>query len=61
MAKHPVPKKRTSRAKRDSRRSHHALLAPTLVACDTCGAKRQPHVVCPSCGSYKGRQVLIVD
>jgi large subunit ribosomal protein L32 len=61
MAKHPVPKKRTSRARRDSRRSHHALTAPTLAACNTCSAMKQPHVVCPACGSYKGRQVLIVD
>ena len=26
MAKHPVPKKKTSKSKRDMRRSHHALL-----------------------------------
>jgi large subunit ribosomal protein L32 len=61
MAKHPVPKKRTSAAKRNSRRSHHALTAPTLAPCSTCSAMKQPHVVCPTCGSYKGRQILIVD
>ncbi|MBC7647216.1 MAG: 50S ribosomal protein L32, partial [Pseudopedobacter sp.] len=26
MAKHPVPKKKTSKSKRDMRRSHHALV-----------------------------------
>jgi len=57
MAKHPVPKKRTSSAKRDSRRSHHALQAPTLVACRQCKEMKPPHVVCPECGSYDGRQV----
>lgn len=61
MAKHPVPKKRTSSAKRDSRRSHHALTAPTLVECPRCHAKRPAHVVCPECGTYNDRQVLAVD
>jgi hypothetical protein len=31
MAKHPVPKKKTSKSKRDMRRSHHALVAPNLT------------------------------
>ncbi|MBW7917376.1 MAG: 50S ribosomal protein L32 [Trueperaceae bacterium] len=58
MAKHPVPKKRTSRSSRDSRRAHHALSEPTLVACPQCKAMKPPHVVCPECGSYNGRQVI---
>lgn len=61
MAKHPVPKKRTSKARRDSRRSHHALTAPTVVECPQCKSKKLPHVVCPECGTYAGRQVLDVD
>lgn len=61
MAKHPVPKKKTSKARRDSRRSHHALSAPTVVECPQCKSKKLPHVVCPECGTYAGRQVLDVD
>lgn len=61
MAKHPVPKKKTSKARRDSRRSHHALSAPTLVECPQCKSKKPSHVVCPNCGTYAGRQVLDVD
>lgn len=61
MAKHPVPKKRTSKARRDSRRSHHALTAPNLTECPRCKAKKPQHVVCPECGTYAGRQVLDVD
>lgn len=30
-------------------------------ACVECGAPKQPHRVCPSCGMYKGRQVVTVD
>jgi large subunit ribosomal protein L32 len=61
MAKHPVPKKRTSKARRDSRRSHHALIAPNLVACPECKEMKLQHVVCPHCGSYRGRQVLDIE
>jgi large subunit ribosomal protein L32 len=58
MAKHPVPKKKTSKSKRDMRRSHHALVAPNLTTCKNCGSKKQQHMVCPACGYYDGRQVL---
>ena len=40
MAKHPVPKKKTSKSKRDMRRSHHALTAPNLGECPQCHAKK---------------------
>jgi large subunit ribosomal protein L32 len=58
MAKHPVPKKRTSASRRDKRRSHHALSAPTLVECPQCKSMKPAHAVCPECGYYKDRQVL---
>lgn len=61
MAKHPVPKKKTSKAKRDSRRSHHALSAPNLVSCAQCGEPKLSHTVCMSCGSYKGKTIIEVD
>lgn len=61
MAKHPVPKKRTSKARRDARRSHHALQAPALVPCPQCKEPKPPHQVCPHCGSYNGREVLEID
>lgn len=61
MAKHPVPKKRTSKASRDARRSHHALSAPALAPCPQCKELRPPHRVCPHCGSYNGRDVLDIE
>lgn len=33
----------------------------TASACVECGAPKMPHRVCPSCGMYKGRQVITVD
>jgi large subunit ribosomal protein L32 len=32
--------------------------APGLSSCAQCGAKVTSHRVCPSCGYYKGRQVV---
>ena len=60
MAKHPVPKKKTSKSKRDMRRSHHALTPPNLSECPQCHAKRLSHHICPNCGTYNGRKVLDV-
>jgi large subunit ribosomal protein L32 len=60
MAKHPVPKKKTSKARRDARRSHFALKAPTLGECPECKTLIPPHTVCSNCGYYAGRKVLEV-
>ena len=49
-----VPKRKTSKARKNWRRSHHALKAPGLAACPNCGAARLPHRVCQSCGHYRG-------
>jgi large subunit ribosomal protein L32 len=57
-----VPKRRTSRAKRDSRRANHDRIeAPTVVRCPQCSEPTRPHRVCPSCGHYKGREVVKVE
>ncbi len=52
-----VPKKKTSKSKRDMRRSHDALTAPGLSNCPQCQEPKQSHRVCPSCGFYKGKNV----
>jgi large subunit ribosomal protein L32 len=48
-----------SRSNTRSRRSQWKATAPTLITCSNrgCGEKTLPHIVCPSCGTYKGRQV----
>lgn len=56
-----VPKQRTPKSRRDRRRAHHALKAKNLVQCNNCGEMRLPHRVCPTCGYYKGREVLIIE
>ena len=53
-----LPKRRTAKARQGERRSHLALTPPVLVNCPQCGSSRLPHRVCPTCGSYAGRQVI---
>ncbi len=57
----PVPKKKTSRSKRNMRRSHDALTAPAVSTCPNCGASKAPHRVCAECGYYKDGQVVEVE
>ncbi|MGH7829254.1 MAG: 50S ribosomal protein L32 [Candidatus Binatia bacterium] len=54
----PVPKRRTSRSKKNKRRSHDALTAPQWSTCPKCGETSLPHRACPACGTYRGRSVL---
>ena len=53
-----VPKKRTSRTRRDKRRATHTISAPRLNECPRCHSARLPHRVCPVCGTYAGREVI---
>jgi large subunit ribosomal protein L32 len=53
-----VPKKRTSKAKKRSRRAHDAVKLPNVTLCPQCHEPVLPHHVCMECGTYKGRTVL---
>ncbi|TAK04486.1 50S ribosomal protein L32 [bacterium] len=54
----PVPKRRTSKRKKNQRRSHDALATPQWSTCPKCGESLFPHRACASCGYYRGRSVL---
>lgn len=53
-----VPKRKTSKSKRDQRRAHIKTEAPNTSPCPECGEPKLPHHACPSCGIYKGRTVI---
>ena len=52
-----VPKKKTSKARRDQRRANTAISAPALSDCPQCHQPVRPHHACPNCGHYRGREV----
>ncbi|MDL1898956.1 50S ribosomal protein L32 [Anaerolineae bacterium CFX7] len=54
----PLPKRKTSKGRRDRRRSHLALKAQNLTECPNCHNLYIPHRVCPTCGYYNGDQVF---
>jgi large subunit ribosomal protein L32 len=53
-----VPKKKTSKSRRNMRRSHHALQGAAYAECKNCGELKRPHHVCAACGHYDGREVV---
>ena len=45
------------RTRKAANRFHAAL----LNKCGQCGSAARSHVACPSCGYYRGRQVLTIE
>ena len=55
-----VPKKRTSKAKRNMRRSHDSISAPSIIV-EADGPVRRPHRLNLKTGVYRGRQILATE
>ncbi|MDX1916760.1 MAG: 50S ribosomal protein L32 [Rickettsiaceae bacterium] len=53
-----VPKKKTSKSKRNMRRSHHAIAKINVIVDKETGEYRLPHQMNPKDGLYNGRKVL---
>ena len=53
------PKHKLSKQRRDKRRTHDFAPVPTLATCPNCGATVIYHRVCPECGYYRGRQIVV--
>lgn len=57
-----VPKRKTSKARRDKRRTaKERLTAPATVECPQCHEPKLPHRVCGACGYYNGKEVMSVE
>lgn len=56
-----VPKRRQSNARTGSRRAHDFKKPRELMFCQQCSTAVPPHVVCPKCGHYMGRNVVKMD
>lgn len=55
-----LPKKKYAKARQGKRRSHLKLNLPALDICPQCHSAKLAHHVCPTCGTYNGRQVIEV-
>lgn len=55
-----LPKERISSARQGKRRAHHALTLPSLVSCSQCHQPKISHHACPTCGTYRGRDILLL-
>ena len=53
-----VQQNKVSRARRNNRRSHHALIAANPNECSNCGELKRPHHVCPACGHYDDKEII---
>ncbi|MCF7919959.1 MAG: 50S ribosomal protein L32 [Candidatus Cloacimonetes bacterium] len=53
-----LPKRKTSKSRRDKRRTHYKAIAPAVSTCSNCGEPSRPHNICSSCGFYNGRKIL---
>jgi len=56
-----VPKKKTSKSRKNMRRAHDFLTPPNVSSCPQCKSPKLPHRACPSCGMYKGKEVIKVE
>ncbi len=54
----PVPKRKRSRARRDSRFANKGIKAKTFSSCANCKEPLLSHQVCMSCGYYKGKKIM---
>lgn len=54
-----VPKRKTSKARRDKRRASNVkMTAPQFISCPKCHEPKMPHRICSECGFYDGKEVL---
>lgn len=54
-----VPKRKTSKSKRNMRRSHNSLKKVNIVVDATTGEFKLPHHISLKDGFYKGKQVIL--
>lgn len=53
-----VPKRKVSKMKRRQRQAANRYEGVQATFCKNCGSPAAPHAVCPTCGMYKGRQII---
>lgn len=54
----PVPKRKRSRARRDSRFANKGMVAQQFAECAECKTVVSGHQICRGCGFYNGKKVM---
>ena len=54
----PVPKRKTSKARRDKRSANKHIRPQAIAGCLNCSHPIGGHQACAMCGFYKGKKVL---
>ncbi|MSR07463.1 MAG: 50S ribosomal protein L32 [Gemmatimonadetes bacterium] len=55
-----VPKRRTSKSKKNKRRNHVRAYPVAVQVCPRCNSPKRPHRVCGDCGYYAGKKEIEV-
>lgn len=53
-----VPKRKTSKSRRDKRRTHDKAAMPAIAICPQCQEVVRPHHICAKCGFYNSKKIL---
>ena len=53
-----LPKKKTSKTRTRTRRSHHRLKGANYSLCSKCGQAKLPHAACENCGYVNPKVTL---
>lgn len=54
-----LPKRRHSKTRGRKRRTNDKVTKPQASACPSCGEPKLPHRMCPHCGTYNGREIIV--
>jgi large subunit ribosomal protein L32 len=56
-----VPKRKTTKSKRDKRRTHDNLKLINIIDCPRCHSKKIAHRVCENCGYYNNNEIIKLE
>lgn len=57
----PNPKRQHSVTRQRKRRTHYKITMGSLVPCSNCKKPVLTHRICPFCGFYKGKPVILSE
>lgn len=55
------PKRRHSASRQAKRRAKWKITPANLSICPQCKTQKLPHRICPKCGYYKGKPVVVIE